>query len=184
VALTLASTNPPEERAVQKRFVTLALGVLSIPMLGGVAYAAAHSISDRPSPQVVIPASSRTSAGGADDPASHEANHAQGTDDSGNHLARTTATTAVNPPTRASDDGPNHDVGDDHGGAATAGPTTTVAGHDVGDDHGGSSGSSSSGSGSSGSGSSGSGSSGSGSSGSGSSGSDDRGGSGGHGADG
>jgi hypothetical protein len=82
------------------------------------------------------------------------------------------------------DDGPGHDVGDDHGvdGAGhDVGDDHGVdgAGHDVGDDHGGASGSSGSGSDDSGSGSSGSGSSGSGSSHSG--GSDDSGSSGGRG---
>ncbi|MDQ1393824.1 MAG: hypothetical protein QOF30_2801, partial [Acidimicrobiaceae bacterium] len=59
---------------MKKRIVCLALGVLAIPTLGGVAYAAAHSVSDRPAPQVIIPASSNSSVGGggADDPATHD----------------------------------------------------------------------------------------------------------------
>jgi hypothetical protein len=121
---------------MKKRIVSLALGVLAIPTLGSVAYAAAHSVSDRPAAQVIIPASSSSSlrAAGADDPATHDL----GDDRGGTTIPGTTGTTVV-----------GHDVGDDHGGTTIPGTTgTTVAGHDVGDDHGGASNSGSSGRGS------------------------------------
>jgi hypothetical protein len=164
---------------MNKRLITMALGVLSVPALGGLAYGAAHSVSDNPRPQVVIPASTSRSA---DDPATHDVN-----DDHGVDVTTSTTNTTVsddNPATHdVGDDGVDnpatHDVGDDDGGRTTpttvsnsgpgssnSGPGSVSSGsgsddpatHDVGDDHGGTSGSSS---GSSGSGSSGSGSGGS-----------------------
>jgi hypothetical protein len=132
-----------------KRPLTLAIVALSIPLFGGIAYAATQSVSSEPSPKVVIPTSpttddrggTRNATGGSDDPATHD-----------NAGLVTTSTTSDNPAT--------HDVGDDHGGVATT-PTTnddhggrattsTTSGSPVFDDHGGRRGS---GSGSSGSGS-------------------------------
>jgi hypothetical protein len=105
-----------------KRPLTIALVALSVPLFGGVAYAATQSVSSEPSPRVVIP-TSHTS----DDPATHDAN-----DDHGG--VATTPTT--------SDDPSTHDANDDHGGVATT-PTTSddPSTHDANDDHGGRSGS-------------------------------------------
>jgi hypothetical protein len=56
--------------------MSLVLVALSIPLLGGISFAAAQSVSNRPAPQVVIPAatvSSDRGARGADDPSNHDA---------------------------------------------------------------------------------------------------------------
>jgi hypothetical protein len=56
--------------------MSLVLVALSIPVLGGISFAAAQSVSNRPAPQVVIPAatvSSDRGARGADDPSNHDA---------------------------------------------------------------------------------------------------------------
>jgi hypothetical protein len=181
---------------MNKRLVTIALGALSVPAFGLGAYGAALAVSAGPASQVVIPASFHSSNGSTDELAKEEANEAPGADaneeaneapgadanevpgadDAANHDANDTSTTVKAPipatPTtvRHSDDGPGHDVGDDHGGTPTTSPTLVVSATS-GHDSSGSSGSGSSGSRSSGSGSSGDGSRGSGSSGSGSSGS-------------
>lgn len=137
-----------------KRPLSLAIIAISVPLFGGVAYAATQSVSNTPNPQVVIPTTpttddhggARTSTPGRDDSATHDAN-----DDKGG--LTTTVTVGDDPAT--------HDVGDDHGGTtaptgddpathdATAdhgsGSTGTSSGggkddpatHDVGDDHGG-----------------------------------------------
>jgi hypothetical protein len=125
-----------------KRPLTLALVALSVPLFGGVAYAATQSVSSEPSPKVVIPTSpttddhggARNARTGNDDPATHDAN-----DDNGGRV-----TTPV-----TSDDPATHDVGDDHGGISGSGSGSSGSGsgksggsddpasHDVGDDHGG-----------------------------------------------
>jgi hypothetical protein len=132
---------------MQKRIATIVLGVLSIPALGGVAYAASHSVSDTPSPQVVIPASARSSVNGADDvtqgtTTANTSARDRGTDDTTRSTVATGGTQATSP--AHGDDPATHDVGDDHGGANVTAVTTTpntVAGddgpnHDAGDDHG------------------------------------------------
>ena len=150
-----------------KRPLTIALVAISVPLFGGIAYAATQSVASQPSPQVVIPTATTAddhggarSTGGTDDPANHDA-----TDDKGGLVTATPATSDDNPATHdvgddkgglssadVSDDNPaTHDVGDDNGGSITSTPTTgndNPATHDVGDDKGGSSGSGSSGSGS------------------------------------
>jgi|GEM_PF-6492471 hypothetical protein len=129
-----------------KRPLSLAIVAISVPLFGGVAYAATQSVSNTPNPQVVIPTTpttddhggARTSTTGRDDSATHDAN-----DDKGG--LTTTVTVGDDPAT--------HDVGDDHGGTTvttsddhggTTAPTgddpaTHDATHDVGDDHGSSS---------------------------------------------
>lgn len=134
---------------MQKRFVTIALGVLAIPVLGSIAYAAAHSVSDRPSPQVIIPASSNSSVAqvnhvaGSDDPANHETANSIAQRGAGADRGGQPAGGTVTPTTGGTDDGVGHDIGDDHGGQATPGTVTTIGG----DDHGGGPGSGSSGGG-------------------------------------
>jgi hypothetical protein len=98
---------------VKKRLVTIALGALSIPVLGGAAYAVSQSVDDRPTPKVVIPSASTQPATPAVD------------DHGGNR------------PPGVSDDGPQHDVGDDHGGNRPPGVSDDGPQHNVGDDHGG-----------------------------------------------
>jgi hypothetical protein len=141
---------------MQKRIAMIALGVLTIPALGGIAYAASHSVSDSPAPKVVIPASPRAATVRSDEPAGHDAGDNSGRGrGAGDHA--TTSTTATPPTTavriapRRNDDPATHDVGDDHGGT-TATPTVSDdgPGHDVGDDHGDQSSNSGSGSGGSG----------------------------------
>ena len=150
-----------------KRPLTIALVAISVPLFGGIAYAATQSVASQPSPQVVIPTATTAddhggarSTGGTDDPANHDA-----TDDKGGLVTSTPAASDDNPathdvgddkgglrPAGVSDDNPaTHDVGDDNGGSVTSTPTVSndnPATHDVGDDNGGASGSGSSGSGS------------------------------------
>src|SRR5262249_31646452 len=100
----------------------MSLGILSIPALGALAYGAAHSVSDNPKPQVVIPASPIRLP--ADTPA---------TGGNGEHRGSVpSAPPDANPAT--------HDVGDDRGSKpttpATTHPDDNLAAHDVGDDHG------------------------------------------------
>ena len=45
-----------------QRLLTIALGALSIPALSFVAYVAAHSVSDNPDPQVILPVNTRAPA--------------------------------------------------------------------------------------------------------------------------
>jgi hypothetical protein len=100
---------------MKKRIATIAVGLLSVPVLGGIAYGAAHAVSATPAPQQIFPVSSSKPAG-ADDPVNHDAGDDHGVDD---------------PAT--------HDVGDDHGGVTTttsAPSTTATTLHDAGDDHG------------------------------------------------
>jgi hypothetical protein len=108
---------------MRKRPLTIAILAAAVPLLGGVTYAAASSVSTHPSPEVVIPHQK------TDDPANHDARDGR---------KGVTATTAA----RGADDPANHDVGDDHGNdAATPGTTVTTtedrSGRDGGD-HGGS----------------------------------------------
>jgi hypothetical protein len=154
---------------MNKRLVTIALGALSVPAFGLGSYGAALAVSASPASQVVIPASFHSSNGSTDALAKEEANEAPGADanevpgadDAANHDANDTSTTVKAPipatPTtvRHSDDGPGHDVGDDHGGTSTTSPTLVVSATS-GHDSSGSSGSGSSGDGSRDSGSSGS----------------------------
>lgn len=61
---------------MSRRPMSLVLVAFSIPVLGGISFAAAQSVSNRPAPQVVIPAAtvgSDRGGSGADDPASHKA---------------------------------------------------------------------------------------------------------------
>lgn len=136
---------------MRRRFVTLALGALSIPALGLAAYGAAQAVSDTPAPQTVIPVSFPVH-GGANDLPGHDANDDRGVDTTTSTTLRpkapvtapaTTSTTPSTPTTpttiRHGDDGPGHDVGDDHGGTAPTTPRATTA--TSGPDHRGSSGS-------------------------------------------
>src|SRR5690348_13534815 len=104
-------------RILQRPRVAAAIGVLAVPALGVVAYAAANSVSDKPKPQIVIPASTSRSPG---NPVIHDA----GDDRAGR------ATTVTAPP-RASDDNPaSHDAGDHRAGRATAITTAPRASDD------------------------------------------------------
>jgi hypothetical protein len=49
-------------RVPSQRLLTIALGALSIPALSFVAYVAAHSVSDNPDPQVILPVNTRAPA--------------------------------------------------------------------------------------------------------------------------
>jgi hypothetical protein len=122
-------SNHRQLRFPQRPWAAAAIGVLAVPFLAGVGYAAANSVIDKPKPQIAIPASSIRSAG---NPASHHAG-----DD---RVSR--ATTITTPAPRPSDDNPaSHHVGDDRVSRATT--ITTPAPrpsddnpvtHDVGDD--------------------------------------------------
>ena len=83
---------------MKKRLFTIALGVSSIPAMGGVAYAAVHSVPESPNPQMVIPASP-ISAG------SNPATHDVGDD---RRLAPAASTTAA-----PRDNPAGHDLRDD-----------------------------------------------------------------------
>jgi hypothetical protein len=108
-------SNHKQLKVLRRPRAAAAIGVLAVPLLGGVGYAAANSVSDDPKPQMVIPASMSRSAG---DLATHDVR-----DDRAGQA--TTLTTAP----RASDDNPaTDDVGDDHGGLAQAGLTDTGGG--------------------------------------------------------
>jgi hypothetical protein len=113
---------------MKKRLLTLAIGALAIPVLGGAAYAAAHSVSDTPSPQVVIaPANT----------ASHSSRgHATTTSDDHGVDPTTSSTVDDN-----GHDGVGHVAGDDNGVDPTTSSTVDDnghdgAGHDAGDDNG------------------------------------------------
>jgi hypothetical protein len=119
---------------MRKQLVTLGLGALAIPLLGGAAYAAAHSISTRPAPQVVVPASPTTSGSRA---SGHD-----GTD----HGPGTTTSTTVDD---RGHDPAGHDAGDDNGVDPTTSTTSTTIddrGEDPAGDHSGKDASSDSGS--------------------------------------
>src|SRR3954468_19684291 len=86
--------------------MTTALATAGLLMAGGVAFAAANSVSTTPAPQVVIPSSSRSVPhSGADDPASHDVG-----DDKGG--TRTTTSTSTSTATTRSDDPATHDATD------------------------------------------------------------------------
>jgi len=107
-----------------KKMYVLIAGVLAIPLLGGVTYAASHAVSADPEPEVVIPETSTTVDNNSTDSTAPGENILDLTD--------TTVDTTVDTSTTIVDDnsvdGPGHDVGDDNG---VDGP-----GHDVGDDNG------------------------------------------------
>jgi hypothetical protein len=111
---------------MRTRRLSAVLAALSIPLLGGGAFAVAGAVSTQPKPQVIIPSRtssvSSTSARGHDDPATHDANDDHGKDKSG-------PTTSNSP----GDDPAGHDRSattvDDHGHDGTTGTTTP-------DDHG------------------------------------------------
>src|SRR3954451_24044400 len=87
--------------------MTTALATAGLLMAGGVAFAAANSVSTTPDPQVVIPSSSSSERhSGADDTAGHDANADKG------------GTPPTTPTTRHDDAAP-HDAGDDKGGTRT-----------------------------------------------------------------
>ena len=134
---------------MRTRRLSAVLAALSIPLLGGGAFAVASAVSTQPRPQVIIP--SRTSSDspasgrGHDDPANHDANHAANHDAKDDHGKDKPGLT-----TSSSDDPTGHDRStttvDDHGhDAATATTTPDDHGHDgtpvtTPDDHGGNSG--------------------------------------------
>src|SRR3954465_10141323 len=103
--------------------MTAALATAGLLMAGGVAFAAANSVSTTPDPQVVIPSSASTDRhGGADDPATHDAR------DDKNRTAGNSS---------RSDDPATHDANDDKGGTRSSGATTRnddPATHDANDD--------------------------------------------------
>jgi hypothetical protein len=135
---------------MQKRLVTLALGVLSIPALGMAAYVVAHSVSDSPSPQVVLPASSQLSADGgngpanangvrrADDPAAHDGTSTSlGSQDNGEGSQPRAARDSTSTTLGHGNDGPGHDAQLGQGVAPPPGTTGGGAGHQIGDNRGG-----------------------------------------------
>jgi hypothetical protein len=103
------------------------------------------------------PATSQLTSNKSDGPANHEVNEVPGADDSLNHEASevpdaddpASAPAATQTTLNHSDDGPGHDVGDDHGGTVTIAPTGTIGARTV-PDNSGSSGHGSSGRGSGG----------------------------------
>jgi hypothetical protein len=141
-----------------KRLATIAVAALSMPALGLAAFGAAHSVSDSPASQVIIP--SRTSSTGLDPRATHDAtevpraNDPAGHDveDASGHNGPTGAASSASGATTAtprghSDTGPGIDQTVSHDTApvttpqavSTAVTTTTsvIARHHVTDDHGG-----------------------------------------------
>jgi hypothetical protein len=137
---------------MHKKIITAGLTLASFSMVGGMAYAATQSVSTRPSPQVVIPAASRSddrsTATTVDDrlpgvPAATD--HDAGDD-------RTTPTTPPSPGTVTTvagvddrarsglDDGVGHEAGDDRtlttAVPTTAAPRTSVPATTVPDDRG------------------------------------------------
>jgi len=87
--------------------MTAALATAGLLMAGGVAFAAANSVSTTPDPQVVIPSSASTDRhGGADDPATHDVR------DDKNRTAGNSS---------RSDDPATHEAGDDKGGSGSGG---------------------------------------------------------------
>jgi hypothetical protein len=134
--MTAPTTSNPVATSLFRRLLTVSAGIASIPALAGVGYVAAHAVSDTPSPQQVIPIESHTSVG--DDanaaevrgreaePADDRNTGAQATNDDSSTTSTTSQPTA--PATgelrHGADDGPLHDVNDDHGGTTT--PTTEV----------------------------------------------------------
>src|SRR3954470_16888356 len=115
-----------KEPAMRTRpLMTAALATAGLLMAGGVAFAAATSVSTTPDPQVVIPSSASTDRhGGADDPATHDAG-----DDKNRSAGKASR----------SDDPVTHDANDDKGGTRTTTGThhDDPATHDAGDDKGG-----------------------------------------------
>jgi hypothetical protein len=118
---------------MRKPVVIIAAVALSIPVLGGIGYAAIQSVASTPEPEVILPA---TISSHGDDSSSTPDRSSPSTvlDDHGG--ARTGAS-----PSGGSDDPVTHDVGDDHGGLRSpssaggpSGPTTTPS---TIDDHGG-----------------------------------------------
>src|ERR1700722_11361038 len=51
-------------KVLARRLATVALGTLAFPALGLVAYVAAHTVSDTPQPQVILPADAHPSSSG------------------------------------------------------------------------------------------------------------------------
>ena len=94
-----------------KKMYVLIAGVLAIPLLGGVTYAASHAVSADPEPEVVIPETSTTVDNNSTDSTAPGENILDLTD--------TTVDTTVDTSTTIVDDnsvdGPGHDVGDDNG---------------------------------------------------------------------
>jgi len=107
---------------MRKRPLTIALAVAAVPLLGGVTYAAASSVSTHPSPEVVIPHPKS-----ADDPAGHDVNDDHGDD---NAPGATTPTTVEHHDGVEDRSGP--DGGDSHGGSSgpsvNSGPGSTSSG--------------------------------------------------------
>src|SRR5689334_19529992 len=120
---------------MMKRPLAAALIALSVPALGGAAYAVTQSVSTRPASEVVIPNGPTTTTAHAakakvthatDDPANHDAKDVN--DDRGNDAVK------ANPPGTVDDhgnDGANHDVNDDRGN-----DVNEPEPNDVNDDHG------------------------------------------------
>jgi hypothetical protein len=62
VADIVLMSNHKRLKFLQRPRAAAAIGALAVPILGGVGYAAANSVSDNPKPQIVIPAGSSRSA--------------------------------------------------------------------------------------------------------------------------
>jgi hypothetical protein len=109
---------------MRKQVLSVAVGVLSLPVLGGLAYGAAHSVGDSPAPQRIIPASSVSRGGGADDPANHDANDDRG----GANRNGTTSTTITARAVRSggADDPASHDLNDDNPNRGSTTSTTST----------------------------------------------------------
>src|SRR3954453_3604592 len=115
-----------KEPAMRTRpLMTTALATAGLLMAGGVALAAANSVSTTPEPQVVIPSSSSADRhGGPDDRAPHDPRDAK-------RGARTITTTTRH------DDPASHDATDDKGGSRASTSSDDPATHDATDDNGG-----------------------------------------------
>lgn len=96
-----------------KRLLAVGVGILSLPALGVVAYAAAHAVAVTPAPERVVPIDSRTRADDATD----------ATDTAVNSEQRGRETEVGDD--RGQDD---TDVGDDHGGSSNSGSGSSNSG--------------------------------------------------------
>jgi hypothetical protein len=108
---------------MQKRLAAIVLGMLTIPALGGVAYAASQSVSASPGPQVVIPAGAAQGSG--DKTATHDQRDDNGVDATTNDVGDDNGVDSVtSAPVTTPDNPATHDVGDDRSSTTTSAGST------------------------------------------------------------
>lgn len=111
----------------------IGLAALAISVLGVVAYGAAHTVSDHPAPQVIIPALRPSEASFPHD--AHEVSKSDGPKGDGNgtlgggNRIPTTTTVSIPPSTVShSDDGARDRVGEDNGRKGPSGSSSSGSG--------------------------------------------------------